>query len=125
MRIILLCVLLAGCANAPIYLAKMTPDQLKAVPTHNLCFAYAHDEQASVLAELQRRAEFTPADLALVRSHNVEVGMHSAAAECTLALNLEVKMTMGMEPGVTKLIYRYVGTSLFVKDGVVTGIQHF
>lgn len=125
MRIILLCVLLAGCANAPIYLRTMTPAQLQAVPTHNLCFAYAHDEQASVLDELRRRTEFTPADLALVQAHNVEVGMHRGAADCVLAMNHGTPLTHGLEPGVTKIEYRYVGTALFVKDDVVTSIQHF
>lgn len=116
---------LSGCANAPVYLAKMTPQQLQNVPMHNLCFAYAFNQQSSILDELRRRREFSEADLALIQAHDLEVGMHRSAAECTLALNPEAVITIGQEPGTTKLVYHYVRTSLFVRDDVVTGIQHF
>jgi hypothetical protein len=125
LKVLFLTALLTGCANAPIYLAKMTPQELRTVPMHNLCFAYAFNEQSTVLDELRRRNEFSPADMALVQSHNVEVGMHRRAAECVLAKNTGVPLTHGLEPGVTKIEYRYVGTALFVRDDIVTSIQHF
>lgn len=54
---------LVGCANSPLRIAMMSPDELHAVDEHRLCYAYhSHASNRGIIDEIKRRQLVAEAD---------------------------------------------------------------
>ena len=75
--------LLVGCAGSPARLAMMSPDELKAESSLNLCNAYDNNGSEKIIAELKRRGEISDEEWGLIEQKKIRIGMSELALVCS------------------------------------------
>jgi len=77
--LILILMLITGCAGSPIAISMKSPEELKIVPDGQLCAAYAYSKSKKVKAELMDRNLFDDREWRAIRENDVFVGMSKNA----------------------------------------------
>lgn len=126
---------LVGCANSPLRIAMMSPDELHAVDEHRLCYAYhSHASNRGIIDEIKRRQLVAEADWESIKNGQIRVGMKRCAVVAIFGIPFPATNSSidGQKQGevilVTKRsgsIYRPVKSSLaiYLVDGVVAKVN--
>jgi hypothetical protein len=116
--------ILAGCAEAPVRLAKEDATQLQTVSAGGLCHAYRWIGQQKLIDELKRRKAYSEEDLVSLEAHSLRVGMLESAALCVRG-DAYIEYTANQDPGVKKWSYWDTrGGYIYIKDGVVASFSN-
>ncbi len=144
--------LLTGCANSPIVISHMSPEELRSVDIKVLCHTHAaytknpgyffqtkpRPPNKKIMAELLRRDTegqnggmplFTDREWRLIGTHKVSVGMSENALICSWGLPDSCGGISHSSYGPTQYAYQscegYSSRFVYVEDGTVTDLSVF
>ena len=124
-------VILAGCAGSPARIGMMSPEELRAENSYNLCNAYAFDKSEKSKNELIRREAIPKEEWPIIEQKKIIIGMSELGLICSWGLpgidgNVNKTVTAG---GVRKQwVYRGCrvckGKYVYTENGKITGWQN-
>lgn len=129
---LILVLTLTSCAGSPMRLASMTPEELTAENSYNLCNAYNNNKNENIRSEIERRNLLTDAEWELIDSNYIQVGMSELALICLKGgiipgVNGVVNVTSGSWGVHKQYVYEnaFGGRSyVYVENGKVTSWQY-
>ncbi|MBW2105994.1 MAG: hypothetical protein JRI26_08230 [Deltaproteobacteria bacterium] len=126
--LISLIVFLGGCAGSPARIGMMSPEEVQAENSYNLCNAYAFSKSENAKAELIRRNAIPDDEWPVIEQKKIRMGMSELGLVCSWGYPSTINKTVTRYGERKQWVYRSCssckGQYVYTENGKVTSWQN-